>query len=83
MKIQKFSGSTAVFDFSIDYVLNLTIEVTRKYFEPMKPEKVELNAEPVIGILAQARDSQKRGHPVQIVQYDSSIKLINGSLIPE
>ena len=49
----------------------------------MKPEKVELNAEPVIGILAQARDSQKRGHPVQIVQYDSSIKLINGSLIPE
>ena len=49
----------------------------------MKPEKVELNAEPVIGILAQARDSQTCGHPVQIVQYDSSIKLINGSLIPE
>ena len=61
--------------------VSFTTEVTRKYFEPMKPETVELNAEPLIGIPAQTRASQTCGHPIQIVQYDSSMKLMTVILL--
>ena len=46
-----------LFNISINRILNLAEVVTRIIdFDSMKPETIELNAQPVIGILAQARD---------------------------
>ena len=67
-KSEIFDRNRRKFQFLASKVLNLAEVVKRrKYFDPMKDESIELNAEPVIGILAQTRDSLTRepssGHP--------------------
>ena len=71
-KSEIFDRNRRKFQFLASKVLNLAEVLKRKkHFDPMKDESIELNAEPVIGILAQTWDSLTR---VEVILNDSSEK---------